>query len=73
MLRKSTVHCSKNVMLILKSIEVQIHEELWDKEECKPSYKFVQPVYVPFSRLGQYMSLDKAALEMQVLKSVHLR
>lgn len=60
-------------MLILKSIEVQIHEELWDKEACRPVYKFVQPVYVPFSRLGAYMGLDKATLEMQVLKSVHLR
>ena len=72
-LRKHTIHCSKNVMLIFKSIEVQIHEEIWNKDSCKPTYKFVEPVYVPFSRLSNYMGLDKAQIEMAVLKSLHLR
>lgn len=71
MLRKQTVHNSKNVLLLFKSIEVQLVEEKLNKASGKMDYRFLSPIYVPIHRLESYMNKDKSLLEIQILKSIY--
>lgn len=70
-LRKQTVHNSKNVVMLFKSIEVQLVEEKWNKNTGKMEYRFLSPIYVPVHRLESYMNQDKSQLEIQILKSIY--
>ena len=70
-LRKQTVHNSKNVVMFLKSIEIQLVEERFNTQTGKSDYKFLSPLYVPMQRLDGYMNMDKSQLEIQILKSIY--
>jgi hypothetical protein len=59
-LRKQTVHNAKNVVMLFKSIEVQLVEEKINKITGRIDYKFLSPIYVPVHRLMNYMDLDKS-------------
>ena len=63
-LRKQTIHSSKNVLLMFKSIEVQLVEEKINSTTEKAEYKFLSPIYVPVHRLDSYMSLEKSLMEI---------
>jgi len=63
-LRKQTIHSSKNVLLMFKSIEVQLVEEKMNTATGKAEYKFLSPIYVSVHRLDSYMSLEKSLMEI---------
>lgn len=72
-LKKSIVHQMQNVLLVFKSLEIQIYEETWSYEKRRPILKQLSPQYIPWNRLIDYMGLDKPTLEAKLLRCLHRR
>jgi hypothetical protein len=68
-LKKQIIHQGKNVLLVLKSIEVKIFEEV--HADQAPSFKQMTPLYVPIDQVRDYTSLSKQKLEGSVVKSLY--
>lgn len=70
-LRKQTIHNAKNVVLLFKSVEIQLVKQTINTETGKLDFKFLSPLYVPLHHLESYMNLDKSQFEIQLLKSIY--
>jgi len=54
-LRKQTIHNSKNIFLVFRSIEIQIIEEKWNEVLKEQEFKYFTPLYIPVMKLQEYM------------------